>query len=354
MKTVKAAYGKFHNNVYAPIFYGVVLLALLAGGVLINLILIPGPLAKAWDVMLHWNVSDNDPIALDPERVVIQKGLWQVGATLVAGMAMALGAIAAQSLTRNSLAEGSTLGLVQGAIFGIIFIISMGFTGFLMRYLFAIIFSFVGALLVVLIIFVTKSKSTNNKIILAGLAIGIVFKTLSFVFKEGDKTLSSINFAYVLGGAEAISNNSHTNPQDYLNDSLMWSTILVAVAMLVTIINIKGMNLLELGEDRAKTLGSKPMLTKGLAVLTIALAIPAGVVLVGNLAFVGLFSVHIARWFVKSRNYAKVMPITILVAMLIASFGLQLSQHIPSVNSGIWMTFVGAPYLIYVGLKGVK
>lgn len=338
---------KINKFTYAPIFYGALLLVLLFIGLLINLLLIQGSLSDVWTVLGHWNT-------IPQELAGVRRELWNLSATLIAGIGLALGAIAAQSLTRNPLAEGSTLGLVQGAIFGILFIISFGFTGFLMKYTFAILAGLIAALLIVAILFITKSKSASNKIILAGLAIGIIFKTLSFLMKIGDKDEESLSYAYVLGGAESISSNPLAVPGDYLNDTLMYSAILISVAMVITIFNIKGMNLLELGEDRAKTLGAKVLLTRVLSIITLVLAIPAAVIIIGNLAFLGLFSVHIARWLVRSRNYAKVMPMTLIVSLVIASLGFQMTQHFPEVNSGLWMTFVGAPYLIYVGLKGVQ
>jgi len=48
---------------------------------------------------------------------------------------MTLAAIATQSLTKNPIAEGSTLGLVQAGIFGIIFALTFGMTELAFRYL---------------------------------------------------------------------------------------------------------------------------------------------------------------------------------------------------------------------------
>ena len=337
----------FNKLTWAPIAYAILLLVLLVFGIYLNLLFIQGSFKDIWTVMTNWN---DIPVSLVPIRI----SLWNLFATLIAGIGLSIGAIAAQSLTRNPLAEGSTLGLVQASIFGILFIVSFGFTGFLMKYTFAIIAGLIGALLIVVVIFFTKSKTSSNKIILAGLAIGIIFKTLSFIFKIGDKDSEALSYAYVLGGAESISSNPLAVPADYLNDTLLYSSLLIAAGLIITIVNVKGMNLLELGDERAKTLGGKILLTRILSILTLILVIPASVMIIGNLAFLGLFSVHIARWITRSRNYMKVLPLTILISLVIASLGFQMTQHFPEVNSGLWMTFVGAPYLIYVGLKGVK
>jgi len=134
-----------------------------------------------------------------------------------------------------------------------------------------------------------------QKIILAGLAIGIIFKTLTFIFKSGEQSSNVVSFAYVLGGAESISGEPKAVGHDQFSTFLLISFILIAFAVLVSVINIKGMNLLEIGDERAKNLGSSVKLTRILDVVIVLLALPAAVIVVGNMAFLGLFSVHLAR-----------------------------------------------------------
>ena len=346
MNIIKLKIKKFHNHSFSSLLYGFLVLVSLALVLFLNFVFLPGDLILVQKVLQNWDTTD-------PSLLAVKKGIWQICATIIAGIGLSIAAIASQSLTKNPLAEGSTLGLVQSSIFGIIFVLSFGFVGYLMKYIFATIFSMIAALLIVLVIVTTRTKS-NNKLILSGLAIGIIFKTLSFIFKIDDKSLESISFTYVLGGAEKISQNSMAVPENALFSTLVFSSILIAVALLLIIINIKSMNLLEVGDQKARNLGVKVKLSKSISVLAIILSIPASVILVGNIAFLGLFSVHISRWLVNSRNYSKVLPMSVIVSTFIASLGFQLTQHIPKVNSGLWMTFIGAPYLIFIGMRGLK
>lgn len=209
---------------------------------------------------------------------------------------MSLAAMATQSLTRNPIAEGSTLGLVQGSIFGVVFAVSMGLGSLFERYMFMIIFGTIASiLLLVFVYFSRKRESNTQKIILAGLAIGIIFKTITFIFKSGDANLNTVSYSYVLGGAEAISSETVAMPIDSFKISIIVSVSLVAIATVVAVINIRGMNLLEIGDERAKNLGSSVLLTRSLNVLVLLLALPASVILVGNMAFLGLFSISAAR-----------------------------------------------------------
>lgn len=353
---------KFHSKWYASLVYGVTFILALFGVIVLNIAFMKGgkfSMSEAFSVLANWTDDRDGTISsvnlTFTEFQQIQVGWYNIAATILAGVGMSLAAVATQSLTRNPIAEGSTLGLVQAAIFGIIFALSFGLSSLLEKYLMAIIFASVGAsLLLVFILYSKKNNSGPQKIILAGLAIGIIFKTITFIMKAGDQNANTVSFAYTLGGAESISGETLALGHDKINITLLVAAILIISGIIVAIVNIKGMNLLEIGDERAKNLGSSVMLTRILNVLVVLLALPAAVMIAGNMAFLGLFAVHLARWTMKSRNYKKVLPITILIGMLMASIGMQLSQHMPQINSGIWMTFIGAPYLIYVGIRGLK
>ena len=360
---------KIHSKTYMPFIYTFVFIFFLVIAVFLNVYSMNGgrfTLKQSFFVLFNWNDMDSyhhsfspSVTTIDPQEIkdfqAIQVSWYNIFATMLGGMGMALAAVATQSLTRNPIAEGSTLGLVQSGIFGLVFVVSFGFTSLLSRYISVIIFSGVGALLLlVFILFNKKNKGGMQKIILAGLAIGIIFKTITFFMKSGDADLNTLSYSYVLGGAESISANHLAIGHDLMPTYLIISASLIFGGLLVSIINIKGMNLLEIGDERAKNLGSSVKITRILDVLIILLVLPGAVIIVGNMAFLGLFSVHLARWFMRSRDYRKVLPMTVVFGILIASLGLQLTEHFPQINSGIWMTFIGAPYLIYIGIRGLK
>lgn len=366
--SLKESYKKaFHNKWYAPFIYGLLAIIFLFLVIFLNIyFMLNGKysLSSVFHVLTHWDnwgdkvwtpiAGQSDGAAID-SVALIKKGWFNIGATVLGGIGMTLAAVTTQSLTRNPIAEGSTLGLVQAAIFGVIFALSFGLSGLFMKYLFVMIFAGVGAtLLTAFIMFNKKGSGGMQKIILAGLAIGIIFKTLTFIFKAGDANQNSVSFAYVLGGAESISGEELAIPLDYLNKTLLISSILISIAVVLTILNIKGMNLLEIGDERAKNLGSSVLRTRIINVIIVVLVLPATVIIVGNMAFLGLFTVHATRWLMRTRNYKIVLPVSLVIGMFIASFGLQLTEHFPQINSGLWMTFIGAPYLIYIGIKGLK
>lgn len=360
LSSFKKAYNdKFHSKIYAPIIYGLFFVFATIGVFFLNIFFIGAgkySFSDIFSTVNHWNDVNWNPNGLSDDDIrEIKMGWYNVSATIIAGVGMSLAAIATQSLTRNPIAEGSTLGLVQASIFGVVLAVSMGITNFWEKYFLAMVFGVVAAALLLVFVYFTKKRESNTqKIILAGLAIGVIFKTLTFIFKSGDANSNVVSYSYVLGGAEAISSEPVAMAVNDFRISLIVTGSLVLGALVVAIINIKGMNLLEIGDERAKNLGSSVMLTRILNIVIVLLALPSAVIIVGNMAFLGLFSVHFARWSMRTRNYKKVLPMTIVIGMFLASLGLQLTEHFPKINSGIWMTFIGAPYLIYIGLRGLK
>ncbi len=280
----------------------------------------------------------------------ISNALWAIFATMIGATGMALAGLITQSLTRNPLADASTLGMVQAAIFGVIVALSFGFVSYYVKFGFALLGGAIAAVLLFGIISLTKGKASVSKIVLAGLAIGIIFKTFSFLVRSGDKFLNSVSFNYVLGGAESVVKAIGKN--QWL--ILYISAGLVGFSLILTAALSKQLTLMELGDEKAKNLGVKTKTTKTLSLLVLIVAVPASVIILGNVAFLGLFSVHAARYLMKSRNYTLILVPTILISMTMAFLGLYLSQFVPSINSGLWMTFIGAPYLIYAGIRGLR
>ena len=288
----------------------------------------------------------------DYEFKDIKEHIWSLLATVTGAIGLAIAGLVTQALTRNPLADASTLGMTQSGIFGIVLALSFGMTAYYAKFSLALVFGVVSVMILLLIISFSKGSisSTAGKVILTGLAIGIIFKTFTFLIRNNDKFLNSVSFNYVLGGAESVNRVIGNNQFEILFISMG----LIAIAGILTFIASKGLTLLELGDERAKNLGVKVKLTKVLSLISVGLAVPSSIMVVGNVAFIGLFSVHLARFILRTRGYKTLMLPTMVIAVVISSFGLLLTQYVPKINSGLWMTFLGAPYLVYAGIRGLK
>lgn len=295
--------------------------------------------------------SGSKRVGISPDQFrELSESSWAVIATLVASVGLALSGLITQSLTKNPLADASTLGFMQAGIFMLLIALSVGWVSYYVKFLFVIVGVAVAAILLVTIITISKRKVSATKIILAGLAIGIIFKTFSFLIRHGDKTIGSVSFNYTLGGAESV-NKSIGNDQ-WL--TLYISAALISAALIIFILIAKALTLIELGDENAKHLGVKVKTVKVVSILIMIITIPSAVILVGNLAFVGLFAAHLSRYLFKTRDYRVIFVPSILIGPVLGLFGFFLSNWLPQVNSGLWMTFIGAPFIIYAGIRGLK
>lgn len=275
---------------------------------------------------------------------------WAIIATLVASIGLAVSGLVTQSLTRNPLADASTLGFMQSGIFMLLIALSFGWASYYLKFIFVVIGVAIAAALLVGIITFSKRKISATKIILAGLAIGVIFKTLSFLVRHGDKTLGAVSFNYTLGGAETV--NKSIGDNQWM--TLYISSALIGVSLLVFVLIAKSLTIIELGDENAKHLGVKVKTVKVVSIILMIITIPSAVIIVGNLAFVGLFAAHLSRFLFKSRDYRTILLPSILIGASIGLFGYFMSNWIPQINSGLWMTFIGAPFIIYAGMRGLK
>lgn len=282
------------------------------------------------------------------ETYEFNTGLWIMSATVIGAVGLVVASVSAQSLTRNPLADASTLGTINSVVFLILISLSLGLFSFFARYTFALIGGFLSAGILIGVIFFSKKTMSKTKVILAGLAISIAFKTLSFFIWKQDRSLGEVFSAYTLGGAENIY-TSTLNLKPWL--TLLISSMLIFLGAGISLGNSHGMSIVELGDDKAAALGISAKRVKLLNALVLILTIPSAIVLVGNVAFVGLISIHGARLLLKSKNFNILLMVSILIGTIVSLFGLLMYLAIPSFTSSIWTTIIGSPLLIYLAWR---
>ncbi|MDQ0513788.1 iron complex transport system permease protein [Mycoplasmoides fastidiosum] len=281
----------------------------------------------------------------------IRKATWISIATALAGIGLAISGSISQGLTKNPLSDPTTLGATEAVIFGSILMnVLVGSivdaNNFQYVYL---AFSFLGGLLSVgFILVILKYLSNLNylKITLTGLAISIFFKTLNFLLRINNASAIRTSFAISIGGAENIY-GLYPSQETVLYIGI----VLVAIGFITSIFLSKNLSLLELGDDKATSLGVNIKSVKIFGLLVILILIPISVSLVGNAAFVGLFAPHIVRIIFRTRDYRIVVPMGALLGASVMSLGLTLNTFTSTIPSSIYMVFIGAPMLIYLGWK---
>ncbi|WP_391591953.1 Iron ABC transporter permease [[Mycoplasma] cavipharyngis] len=285
------------------------------------------------------------------DLVPIKKATWISIATVIAGIGLAVTGAVIQGITKNPLSDPTTLGTTEAVIFGAILmnvLVGSFVSADIFQYVY-LAFGFLGGLLAVgfiLIIIRQKSNLDYLKITLSGLAISIFFKTVSFILRSSSKNALKTSFAISIGGAENVYGLYPSQ-----ETILYLAILLIAIGTIVSIFIAKNLSILELGDNKAASLGVNTKLVKIISLIIVLILVPTAITLVGNVAFVGLFVPHIIRIIFKTRNYLIIIPLGALLGGLVMNLGLTFNTFFASIPSSIYMVFIGAPMLIYLGWK---
>lgn len=256
------------------------------------------------------------------------------------GVSLAGATTLMQSSMRNALADPALLGLAAASALGVVVALVLGFDfGGIAAFLFALLFTVVAFLLLLVGHFGGKRASAQNTLLI-GVALGAFFLGLLGVLAT-----------------------SLDNPQ--LRAMTLWSfgslslatqttasvALVAAIAgFMVAWILAPKLDLLLLGERMARTLGVETRKLRMVSLLLISLLVTAAVYGAGVIAFLGLFSVTVARALVGPRHRlllvtgSLISVLTILVCDLLAR---TIAAPI-DLPIGFLTSLIGAPVLIMI------
>ena len=259
---------------------------------------------------------------------------------LLAGAMLGLSGATLQGVFRNPLADPYLLGLSTGAAVGVavLFVFNVGIAEAAVA---LPAFAFLGGLIPGLVIFAAGriARRSAETLILTGVALGALFSSLLAVFllynPLGDLQVSF----WLLGGMSDATWN---------HDAIVFG-VLIAVGGVLALLG-RELNLLQLGEDVAQSLGVPVQRVTLTLVLLTTVGTAAAVAFTGVIGFVGLVSPHIVRR-VVGPDYRRVIPLSALVGGAFLLLAWDIAQTaIPSVvlPVGIPTSLVGAPFFLYI------
>lgn len=299
------------------------------------------------------NESSGAPFAASNfiDLAPVKRALWISIATALAGIGLAIAGSITQGLTHNPIADPTTFGITEASIFGAVLmnvLVGSYISPTSYQYVF-VLFAFLGGAFSVFFILLLINSSNKRqthylKITLAGLGIAIFFRMINYLLRSTNTDAAKTAFAAAIGGAENI---YALYPSQF--SILGVGIVLILICLIVTIGFARNLTILELGDRQAKSLGVDTRVVKTIGLLLILITVPISITLVGNVAFVGLFAPHIIRMLFKTRNYGIIVPLAALLGGVTMSLGLTMSNFLKGIPSSIYMVFIGAPMLIYLG-----
>lgn len=253
------------------------------------------------------------------------------------GIDLALSGAILQAIMKNPLADPHIIGISSGA----------GLMGIIVMLLFpehsALITpaAFLGAMGAAMLIYILAWKNGIQpiRIILAGVAVsaflGAGISALMILYS--DRVHSAL--MWMVGGLSARS---------WPHMVMLWPYTLVGG--ILALLSARQLNILQLGDEMAKSLGLRVELTRLLLTAVAALLAASAVSVVGLLGFVGLIVPHMARLIVGS-DHRVLLPASAILgaAVLMYSDTVARVAFAPvELPVGILMAALGAPFFLFL------
>jgi len=282
------------------------------------------------------------------EYIIINYRLPKAITAILAGMGLSVSGLLMQTLFRNPLAGPYVLGLSSGSSLGVAFVIlGAGYLpGFLSTFLISsygiIIASFLGSFLVLLAVLLVSQRLRDT---MAILIVGLMF---------GSFTSAFVGVLTYFSTAEQLQKFTFWSLGNLGN--LSWTSIAilaiaVGIGLLLSILSIKPLNALLLGENYAKSMGLN--YNKSRLVIILATSILAGSItaFAGPIAFVGLAVPHIAKLVFQTSNHTILFWGTLLfgaIIMLFCDIASQLPGSEITLPINAITSIIGAPVVIWL------
>lgn len=284
------------------------------------------------------NTPTNDVDTQIIEQVRFPRAV--LGATVGAGLGVC--GLITQSLLRNPLGDPYILGISSGASAGAAAVIVLGASSTVLSALGVTIGAFLGALAAIILVTLLASaggKITPTRIIFAGMATTYLFSALTSLITLMAKNAAgtkSVMF-WTLG---SLSNATWA-------DTTLAATIVIIALACFTMWG-RRVDILNLGDDTAISLGTSPRLYRNLLFLVVALTVAVLVSLTGAIGFVGLVVPHIAKQLVGSTTRAALPTAALCGALLvvIADTCTRIIIRPAEIPIGILTALVGTPMLM--------
>jgi iron complex transport system permease protein len=273
--------------------------------------------------------------------------LWEIRvprvvlAALVGGT-LALAGATYQGVFRNPLADPYLLGVAAGAGLGATLAIAYLPEGLRGQELLPIAAFLGGAAAVVLTYSIGRSAGRERDaatLILAGVTVASFFTALqTFVQQQNSDTLQQV-YTWILG----------TIPSSGWSDVVLLLPY-VTVAAVIILAHRRVVDVLNLGDDEATSLGVDVRRTRLLLVVAATIATAAAVAICGLIAFVGIIVPHAIRMLVGT-GYRALLPLSVLGGagfLVLADVIARTALSPAELPLGIVTAFFGAPFFALV------
>jgi iron complex transport system permease protein len=288
------------------------------------------------------------------DYIIVNYRLPKAFTAILVGMGLSISGLLMQTLFRNPLAGPDVLGLSSGASLGVATIIlgatllPNGLATIVLSSYGIVLASTLGSFLVLLAILAVSQRLRDT---MAILIVGLMFASIT------NAIVSSLTY---LSTAEQLQKFTFWSLGNLGN--LSWSSIViltgcVTFGLLLSIISIKPLNALLLGENYARSLGMNYKKTRLIIIFATSILAGSITAFAGPIAFIGLAVPHIAKLIFQTSNHTILFWSTLLlgaIIMLACDSISQLPESDLTLPINAVTSLFGAPIVIWLLIKKRK
>lgn len=279
--------------------------------------------------------SDTSTTSSTADFIVWQLRLPRLFVALLAGAALGVAGCIVQSVTRNPLASPCLLGVSSGAAFFIV----LGIVCFELNSRSHLLFGIAGGGLAALCTFslAWRSRLDPVQLVLAGMCMSLFFAAGITVLLLSDHADARSIYYWLTG---SVANRS------WLHVQLL--APLVLAGLLLAMLYARPLNVLQLDEQSASSLGIRPLRWRLVLGSIAVLLTAATVVVTGPLAFVGLIAPHLVRRLpgrLSGHHHRSLLPLSACAGALLVSAADLLARY-QEVPVGILTVLLGGPLFV--------
>ena len=274
-------------------------------------------------------------------RLLLDLRLPRIALAVITGAALSTAGASFQGTFRNPLAEPYLLGVSAGAALGATVAIVWKPLAALGIYTLPLL-AFIGAVLAAYLVYRLATfggRTQSASLLLSGVAVGSTLTAiLSFLMVTTERDLHTV-VVWLMGGLTTAT----------------WTKVyitlpVVAAGFTYMMVVAKRMNLLLMGEERARELGVDAQRTRRNLMVVASLTTAAAVSFTGLIGFVGLMVPHIMRLLVGP-DHRRLLPASALfgaLLLLAADTAARTAMAPAEIPVGIITAAVGGPFFLYL------
>ena len=303
------------------------------------------PLDEVWAVLVGESTNANYI------KIVTELRLPKIIVAVLSGVALAVSGLQMQTLFRNPLAGPYVLGINSGASLGVaLFTLAMPMfglvSGSLVMRLGLTGMAWIGSAAILLMIMALSRKIKNiNTILIIGMMLGSAISAIVGVLQYiGSEESLKAFVVWTMGSISSVT----------LSDIAVFAPAVV-VGLALSVMAIKSLNMLLLGENNARTMGLNVARSRLVLFLSTTLLAGSVTAFCGPIGFIGLAMPHLARFTFRTADHRILLPASMLwgaLSMVLCSLVADVVAHSSVVLPVNTITaLLGVPIIIFVVVR---